>query len=88
MEGQEQHILLSLEEKLATGPYHIDAHEIAAIGAEAQPPLDEHQSYRIVNRLHRDGRITGGPTTSNDHPVGWVAFFYRGCAPLSSSEQS
>lgn len=73
-DGHEQHMLLALEENLQSGPYYINADEIAAIGTEALPPLNEHQSYRIVNRLYREGRITGGPITSDEHPAGWVSF--------------
>ena len=74
VEDHDQHMLLALEERLENGPYHIGADEIADIGARAQPPLSEHQSYRVVNRLHREGRIIGAPITAKQQPAGWVQF--------------
>jgi len=61
-EDQERHMLLGLlglEEKLAGGPVHVSAQEIADIGAEASPSLNEIESYRLVNRLHRQDKIIG-----------------------------
>lgn len=75
VEDSERYMLMELEKKLEQGPVDVHPNEVAKIGAQYEHELSEHQSYRLFNRLHRQGKIIGDPATVTDHPAGWIMFW-------------
>lgn len=72
-ENPEQHMLLELDKKLEQGPLAVSPDEVAEIGKGTG--LNEAQSYRTFNRLHRDGKTIGGSTPVDEHQAGWTDFW-------------
>ncbi len=74
--GAELHMLMDLGKLLDQAqdvPMRLEPETVVEIGSAVE--LNESQAYRTFNRLHRQGKIVGEGTPSNEHPAGWIVFW-------------